>query len=122
MNKNVVLALTVFSLVAGYYLVSSVSAGDVDIPVILHDSVPHHQAPLDAPMGEHVPMLAPVDGVIPCPTIDAHRTDVPLTVPTGAPVGAPLEDAPLSAPTGAPLFDPAGAPIAGHFPCGVPAS
>jgi hypothetical protein len=132
MNKNVATVLTIFSFVAGYYLVSSVSAGDVDIPIIVHDSVPHHQAPLDVPMGEHVPLLAPhvpllapVDGIVPCPTIDAHRTDLPLDVPTGA----PLLDVPADAPQAerdkmkdylehtSPR-----APMTGNFDCGTPAS
>ena len=125
MNKNVATVLTIFSFVAGYYLVSSVSAGDVDIPIIVHDSVPHHQAPLDVPMGEHVPLLAPVDSIVPCPTIDAHRTDLPLDVPTGA----PLLDVPADAPQAerdkmkdylehtSPRT-----PMTGTFPCDVPAN
>ena len=128
MNKIVI----GISLVVGLYLVSFATAENVDVPVQVHDSVPHHQAPLDVPMGEHVPLLAPhvpllapVDGIVPCPTIDAHRTDVPLDVPTGA----PLLDVPADAPQAerdkmkdylehtSPR-----APMTGTFPCDVPAN
>ena len=131
MNKNVATVLTIFSFVAGYYLVSSVSAGDVDIPIIVHDSVPHHQVPLDVPMGEHVPLLAPVDGIVPCPTIDAHRTDLPLGVPADAPQAEmdkmkdyldhllPKDDKPADE-LWLPL--PPRAPMTGNFDCGTPAS
>ena len=115
MNKNVATVLTIFSFVAGYYLVSSVSAGDVDIPIIVHDSVPHHQAPLHlAPHGDHTGVPS-----------DAHRTDVPLDIPTGA----PLLDVPADAPQAerdkmkdylehtSPK-----APMTGTFPCDVPAN
>jgi hypothetical protein len=115
MNKNVVLALTVFSLVAGYYLVTSVSAGNVDVPVTVHDSVPHHQAPLNAPHGDHigVPTGVPTDVPFPCAPSDAHRTDVPLDVPTDAPLNAPL----LDAPNAGQLDVPIGVPLTGTFPC-----
>ena len=121
MNKIVI----GISLVVGLYLVSFATAENVDVPVQVHDSVPHHQAPLDVPMGEHVPLLAPVDGIVPCPTIDAHRTDLPLDVPTGA----PLLDVPADAPQAerdkmkdylehtSPR-----APMTGTFPCDVPAN
>ena len=128
MNKIVI----GISLVVGLYLVSFATAENVDVPVQVHDSVPHHQAPLDVPMGEHVPLLAPhvpllapVDGIVPCPTIDAHRTDLPLDVPTGA----PLLDVPADAPQAerdkmkdylehtSPRT-----PMTGTFPCDVPAN
>ena len=123
MNKNVVLALTVFSLVAGYYLVTSVSAGNVDVPVTVHDSVPHHQAPLNAPT--EVPMGTPLEGNFPCGSSDAHRTDVPMPAPIDAPLNAPTGAPLLDAPTDAHLNAPTGAPLTGTFPCdttGVPAT
>jgi len=127
MNKNVVLALTVFSLVAGYYLVTSVSAGNVDVPVTVHDSVPHHQAPLNAPHGDHtgVPTGAPTDVPFPCDPSDVHRTDVPMSAPIDAPLNAPTGAPLLDAPTDAHLNAPTGAPLTGTFPCdttGVPAT
>ena len=142
MNKIVIAVLTVFVVGAGYYLVTSVSAGNVDVPVQVHDGVPHH-APMNVPHGDHsgVPPGVPTDVPFPCVPSDAHRTDVPLEVPPGVPTDVPPGAPLLEHPTGAPLLDvPADAPQAerdkmrdyldhmsptapmpGTFPCGVPA-
>ena len=111
MNKIVI----GISLVVGLYLVSFATAENVDVPVQVHDSVPHHQAPLHvAPHGDHTGVPS-----------DAHRTDVLLDVPTGA----PLLDVPADAPQAerdkmkdylehtSPK-----APMTGTFPCDVPAA
>ena len=118
MNKIVI----GISLVVGLYLVSFATAENVDVPVQVHDSVPHHQAPLHvaplhvAPHGDHTGVPS-----------DAHRTDVPLDVPLDVPTGAPLLDLPADAPLAerdkmkdylehtSPR-----APMTGTFPCDVP--
>ncbi len=115
MNKIVI----GISLVVGLYLVSFATAENVDVPVQVHDSVPHHQAPLHvAPHGDHTGVPS-----------DAHRTDVPLDVPLDVPTGAPLLDVPADAPQAerdkmkdylehtSPR-----APMTGNFDCGTPAS
>ena len=114
MNKIVI----GISLVVGLYLVSFATAGDHlgNVPVTADDSVPHH-APLTAPLtAPVVPMGTPLEGTINCDASDAHRTDVPLN----APMGAPLLDA--AAQTDVPLNAPTTAPLTGTFPCQVPAN
>jgi len=139
MNKIVI----GISLVVGLYLVSFATAENVDVPVQVHDSVPHHQAPSHvaphvAPHGDHTGV--PFEGNSNCAPSDAHRTDVPLDVPTGA----PLLDVPADAPQAErdkmtnylnhllPKDDkpadelwvplPPRTPMTGTFPCDVPAN
>ena len=131
MNKIVI----GISLVVGLYLVSFATADNVDVPVQVHDSVPHH-APMNVPHGDHsgVPTGVPTDVPFPCVPSDAHRTDVPLDVPHGAPLldvppGAPLLDVPADAPQAErdkmrdylDHMSPA-VPMPGTFPCDVPAT
>ena len=134
MNKYVLSALVIFTFMVGYYLVSFATAGghlgnvpvtpDDGVPVQMHDSVPHHQAPSHvAPHGDHTGV--PFEGNSNCAPSDAHRTDVPLDVPTGA----PLLDVPADAPQAErdkmkdylDHISPR-APMTGTFPCDVPAA
>ena len=120
MNKIVIS----ISLVVGLYLVSFATAGGHlgNVPVTPDDSVPQHIAP----HGDHTGV--PMEGTFNCAPSDAHRTDVPLDVPTGAPL--------LDVPTDAPLAErdkmrdyldhlAPRAPLTGTFPCdttGAPAN
>lgn len=122
MNKIVIAALVGFSFVVGLYLVSFVTAGNVDVPHTAPLDAPHH-APnagqtLDVPHGDHtgVPMVAPTDAPFPCNPSDVHRTDAPLDVPTDAPQAErdKMKD----------YLDhiSPGAPLTGTFPCEIPAT
>ena len=140
MNKYVLSALVIFTFMVGYYLVSFATAGghlgnvpvtpDDGVPVQMHDSVPHHQAPSHvAPHGDHTGV--PFEGNSNCAPSDAHRTDVPLDVPADAPQAErdkmtnylnhllPKDDKPADE-LWVPL--PPRTPMTGTFPCDVPAA